>query len=82
MMQCDRTNHDRASPDSDAITQCWFASGVMPDGDLLIDPAMAPDGFGGDDRGDTVLNEESGSDPVRVEDEGRGGSVHHTQQNA
>ena len=47
----------------------------MSDGDLLIDPAMAADGFRGYDGRDTVLDEESGTDPVCVDGEGWRGSI-------
>ncbi|WP_346772770.1 hypothetical protein [Rhodococcus sp. 14C212] len=52
----------------------------MTDGDLLVDPAMTPDGFGCDDRADAVLNEETRTDSVRFESQRGGGSVQRAKQ--
>jgi hypothetical protein len=60
-------DHHRAGSDPDAIAQRGPAGGVVPDGDLLIDPAMAANGFRGDDGCDTVLDEEAGANPVGAE---------------
>ena len=63
----DRADHDRAGPDPDAVAQRRPALRVVADGDLLVDPAVAADGLRGDDRPDTVLDEQCGSDPVGFE---------------
>ena len=72
--------HHRAGPDPDPVAERRPALRVIADGDLLVDPAMLPMDSAVTNVADTVLDEQSGTDPVRVQCEGGSGSVQHTQQ--
>ncbi len=58
------------APHTHVITKGRLTLGVVSYGDLLIDPAVAAYRFRCDDRADSVLNEQTGTDPFCVECKG------------
>lgn len=54
----DSTEHFRSRGDAHAISDDWSERALMSDRDLLIDPAIGTNVFGGYDRGKSVLNKQ------------------------
>ncbi|MFD0452575.1 hypothetical protein ACFQZK_18690 [Rhodococcus aetherivorans] len=79
-MQSDRAQHHGSGSDPDPVADRGPAGRVVSDCDLLVDPAVAADGLGGNDGADSMLDEESWTDPGGIERQGGCGAIEHAEQ--